>query len=131
MTKIKVESITVNRIEGKSVSAIPRELTVDNWRMAELFIGAHAATSPRKGEGYDKTDFTIVYADGFEYSGRIDLNFHMIRKEDNLEKHVKANLEYIQSERYLEMMKGFRKEDEYDEVAEQAREILSKYEIGA
>lgn len=40
---------------------------------------------------YDKTDFTLLYEDGFEYKGRYDLKHYMV-EEPSLFEHVRNHI---------------------------------------
>jgi hypothetical protein len=125
---IKVAAITVARAEGPT--DLCGEITVTDWKQAELVVRMNASTAP-EGGAYDKTDITINYEDGFEYRTRLDVKAEMMDELDSLETHIRESIEGIKSERYQALVAEHRGEEVAREMAESAESFLETYQIGA
>lgn len=68
--RVPVTRIWIRRVEGPLDSL--GEWTFTNWHDANWKLQMNAKTVP-EGGCYDKHDFTVTFADGFEYKGRYDL----------------------------------------------------------
>ena len=71
MEKIKIVEIVIDRAEGPR--AYCGKKTVETIDEANKLLRQHARTAPKTGQGYDKCDFVITFADGETYDGRFDL----------------------------------------------------------
>jgi hypothetical protein len=71
--KIPAVKITITRAEGPSVlCGRPTEFVGhDCWLQANDWLEAMSPTFPASG-GYDKHDFTVEWADGEVFTGRLD-----------------------------------------------------------
>lgn len=72
MTTIRATRIVIDRAEGPS--NLCGSVTFDGddcWERAGRWLSSQSDTYPRNG-GYDKHDFKVVFADGYEYEGRLD-----------------------------------------------------------
>jgi hypothetical protein len=67
----KAVSFWLNRAEGPIAEC--GEVNVQSWAMANAQLSKWAETAPEPGGGYHKTDFTVSWEDGEEYSGSYDL----------------------------------------------------------
>lgn len=83
--KIKAKHIIIDRAEGLTTECGPRKTF--NFASANACLRRMAETAP-KGGCYDKTDFKIVYEDGEEYEGRIDLQHPSYKPVETIGKHV-------------------------------------------
>lgn len=86
----KAVKITIDRAEGPSNLCGPKTFEGPNvWAQAQRCIDEICETAPKTG-GYDKTDFKVIFADGEEYTGRIDLSHPSYEKRDitNLADHI-------------------------------------------
>ena len=88
---IPVKSILIHRAEGYSHECRPR--TVDTLEQASSALASMAYTAPSDGS-YHKTDFTITFANGNTYSGRIDLTRDAFAGYD-LQRHMRRHLLYL------------------------------------
>lgn len=72
VAKIQAVKIVITRIEGPNVLCDrPTEFVgADCWEQANAWLLAMAPTFP--ASGYDKHDFTIEWANGETYFGRLD-----------------------------------------------------------
>jgi hypothetical protein len=68
---IPVKSITLTRAEGPTEDC--GTITVASWAAATAALRKWAATAPGPGDGYDKCDVTIEWADGERITERYDL----------------------------------------------------------
>jgi hypothetical protein len=82
LTKIVAVQIDLHRAEGPM--PLPKPVTIigsDVWGLARQTLRQWSYTAPgnpsdKLGLGYDKCDFKVTFADGFEYDGRFDLTYH-------------------------------------------------------
>lgn len=86
--KVQVTKIIIRRAEGPCTEC--RTVEAVGFTEAEKILSSWSRTAP-KGGGYDKCDFTIIYADGIEYKGRYDLTFE---REESLAGHMRNWLEW-------------------------------------
>lgn len=127
-TKIQVKEICISRGEGPS-SECGKKHVVSNYEEAEKVLSRMAHTAPKNG-GYDKTDFTVTFADNETYTGRYDLKYD---REESLAEHMRGFLEWYAGEaknphcgekKYQEFMSRISPE----EIAE-VKQFLATYEI--
>lgn len=100
--------------EGKIEDNFP--LIFSSWDEVNKKLRSYDA--PKRGEGYDKTFFKIVWDNDDVYSGRIDLTDEFI----SLQGHVQDFLEYVVS-----ADKGYG----YDEYKEDAQKLLNSVDFGS
>ena len=91
----------------------------DSFPAASAYLMTQEATFPSTG-GYDKLNFKIVFVDGEDYSGRLDVKSASCPDNDlDLLDHVLTHCEwyagraknpYCGPEKYAEMVKGFTEE---------------------
>jgi len=73
MPKIQAVKIIIDRAEGPCELCGPKTFEGENvWQKAQTHIDDICQTAPKSG--YDKTDFKVIFADGEDYEGRIDLS---------------------------------------------------------
>lgn len=90
--KQRIEKITIERVEGNFDDCF--KVIATTIEQAEKAIQMMSLTAPRSGQGYDKTDFKIEWADESKYEGRIDLQAGMAFKNENLVNHIKGSMSY-------------------------------------
>ncbi len=91
-TKIGATLITISRAEGPAAECFETKHTT--WADAELRIKNICATAPQSG-GYEKCDFTIVFANLETYSGRYDAAHPTsLVYEGSLSDHVRNHLTF-------------------------------------
>lgn len=133
--------ISLTRIEGPldGVSVpVDKKITVKTYEEANQVIRRIARTAPEGGT-YDKTDFSITFADGFVYEGRFDVVRGDVSRSGMLERHVREGLQFQTGEyrpahtleprnkqTYLNLMKEYEK----DGTAKEARDFLAEYDVG-
>ena len=85
--KIKAKAVVVSFSESPDFSGLR---TFNDFESANLFLRELARNAPGPNEGYYKTDFMIVFEDGEDYKGRIDLtNFETPDLGDHVRKFVR------------------------------------------
>lgn len=87
--RFPVQSITLHRAEG-SRSHLGAPYTVATYQEADQILRGWAWSAPATG-GYDKCDFTILFADGMQYQGRYDVQ-HPSLKSPSLLHHLQHRL---------------------------------------
>jgi len=98
--KIPVVSVTINWAEGYSDYVDHYPKTFKSIRDANNFIAAHSDKFPKNG-GYDKHNFTVMWADDFEngeggYTGRLDCKHPSCRNSDiKIGEHISEYMEYL------------------------------------
>ena len=95
ITKIKLESIVLTRLEGGKFDC-DQPIVVKSWAAADRQLRVWSSTAPR--QGYDKCSFQILFNDASgEYTGRYDLKHSTCRQEDgqgiDLARRVRSHLE--------------------------------------
>jgi len=127
---IKAVKFELNRAEGPSALCGPAQ-PVTTWKDADNILRQWSRTAPDKGQGYDKCDFTITWADGETYTGRYDLKRHDGGFTDLLGYHVRSFLTFYSGNRRPDWMTP----DQYEQTLNgvnrsEYSDFLSKYEIG-
>lgn len=91
-TPARAVRITLHRAEGPVGSTdSPCEFAGDNpWVAALGQLRLWSFTAPDDGSVY-KTDFTVVYDDGFEYTGC----FGLTSTDTDLAAHIRSNVNYL------------------------------------
>ncbi len=134
--KIKATRIEFTYKEGRT-DQMPKEWPVvcegpDCWALAHKQLLDWSEVAPKTG-GYDKTDFTVTYADGQTYSGRYDLKHTSIEPVD-LPGHMQGFLgfyagrmrpDHLTEERYRSFLATVPEDDKLG-----AAQFLDTYEIG-
>lgn len=92
MSKIQMASIVIAPAEGFYAG---KSWTVKSWEGAKFYLRKIAGFAPKDG-CYDKTDFTVVYADGEEYKGRVDVHHHEYQGGEPLDlaQHMRWSLQF-------------------------------------
>jgi hypothetical protein len=91
---IPAVSILLNRAEGPSRECGEKTFTgPDCWQQAHRQLRNWSYSAP-KGGGYDKTDFTVTFADGNEYEGRFDLSRDWDQDAPSIEAHIHNHCTY-------------------------------------
>ena len=96
-SKIQTIKITIKRVEGPvALCNRPTEFTgADCWEQANEWLLTMSPTFPASG-GYDKHDFTIEWADGETYFGRLDCKAETCKEPDlDVAQHVRDAVEFI------------------------------------
>ena len=88
---IKIQSITLRRLEGKHHECVSK--TVTSFSYANIIIMQWSHTAPDYNNGYHKVSFIVTFQDGIEYEGRLDMQK---QGNESLEKHIQEHLEEIQ-----------------------------------
>ena len=94
---IRAVRINLHRAEGFTALMTKDPVRFDGldpWAGAEAALRQWALTAPRDGT-VDKTDFTVVYEDGFEYSGCFGLKFD----DTDLPGHIRGFCEHVVAHR--------------------------------
>lgn len=135
MAKVPVKLIILNRAEGPTKDLGGRKAT--SFQAADEFLRQWARTAPKKGGGYDKTDFKVEWKDGETYEGRYDLQNEDKLKVALLGPHIMDWLTFHAGLRYPQHMSR----EEYDSYLnragfeegsqnrEQALQFLKNYEL--
>ncbi|RCW41605.1 LPD25 domain-containing protein [Paenibacillus prosopidis] len=89
-THVQVKRIVITRGEGPSAECGKPRLA-KTWEEANEILKRMALTAPK--QGYDKTDFEILFTNGDIYNGRYDLT-QEDRISGNLYEHVKGHCEF-------------------------------------
>ncbi|MGG3471636.1 hypothetical protein ABES02_29735 [Neobacillus pocheonensis] len=90
MTHVQVKRIVIVRGEGPSAECGKKGIA-SSWDEANEILKRMALTAPK--EGYYKTDFEILFTNGFIYQGCYELE-QRDRVYGNLYEHVKSNCEF-------------------------------------
>jgi hypothetical protein len=133
--RIPVVSVWLNRAEGPTRETGQR--TVKSLSEADDVIHRWATSAPLHGQGYDKTDFRVEWADGETYEGRFDMdqNHQVIRNPlgEQMQDHLlflsglrrPSRMNREEYERYLESIKY----GEDSENRANALRMLTSYEM--
>jgi hypothetical protein len=93
--KIKIKSIIFGHAEGAEIEKKPfMKKPYSDWGHANKAVREMAYYTSPLG-GYDKTNFTIHWADGETYEGRIDINHKMTEEQRPLTDHVLYHLKWM------------------------------------
>lgn len=85
--KVGVKSIWLKRAEGPT--PLPQPVTVSSYAEATKVLQDWARTAPKAGQGYDKTDFKVVFNDSETYEGTLDLKGADVADNDtDVAKHI-------------------------------------------
>jgi hypothetical protein len=117
---VEPAEITITRAEGAHWEC-DRVQTAKDWIRANSTLMDNSRTAP-KGGGYHKHDFKVVFEDGFEYSGRYDLQ-HLSHGWPRLQDHVRGSLEFMANDPRAEGMIPA-------ERRELARNLLKTHDVG-
>ncbi|QNK01727.1 hypothetical protein [Dyella telluris] len=92
MSKIQMATIVIAPAEGFYAG---KSWTVTSWEDAKARLRQIAGFAPKDGS-YDKTDFTVVFADGEEYKGRFDVHHHEYHGGEPLDlaQHMRWHLQF-------------------------------------
>lgn len=94
---ITMSSIKLYRAEGP-IAKIGPAGPFSTWAQADGQLAQWAQTAPEPGQGYNKVDFEVVWADGESYSGRYDMNRwgeDSERDGHDLARHIRQFLVYL------------------------------------
>lgn len=94
---IALAKIELTRAEGP-IENCGKAMPVDSWAAADGQLTRWAHTAPEPGQGYDKVDFKVTWADGETYEGRYDMNRLGEDSETNghdLARHIRRFLNWI------------------------------------
>lgn len=133
---IATKKISITRAEGRTSECGIVEFFTgpEAWGKATSALFMMSISAPKDG-GYHKVDFAIVWEDGEEYVGRVDLKHHTV-ESPNLATHVRDFCE-IHSGRWCPPWMGRERYDRY--LATIVREttrvscgnLLDNYQIGS
>jgi len=131
--KIPVMEITIVRLEGPSYLCDIENKTY-SFKEANELLKEMSKKAPRT-VGYDKTNFSIVFADGEKYEGRIDLMHYTIEKnsrEQNVEQHIHDHLSFYNGTLKPEHMSqqsydDFLAKNTNEQGRQEINEFLEKY----
>lgn len=121
--------ITITRAEGPTNLCRTHVLTgLDCWNKANAFMRANMSTFPASG-GCDKHDFTVVFADGEVYEGRLDAKAS--GEDCDVQAHIRDYVRFLagdaQPARMTEAQYAAHIADDRDEAVA----YLAKYDLGA
>jgi hypothetical protein len=130
MTRVPAIKITIERVEGMAHECVAK--TAHTWAAANQILREWSTTAPKNG-GYDKCDFTIIFENGQQYTGRYDL-MHWERAEPSLEGHVAAFIGYCAGIRRPAWMNDDQwrqacRDNDKDGTTEAYLNFAQKYEI--
>ena len=92
--KIGVKSIMIMRAEGPSKLCGVKHY-FNSWREANRFLWEYNSSYPGMNEGYDKHDFTVIFDDGLEWSGRLDVKQSSVPDNDqDIRMHIRDFAEF-------------------------------------
>lgn len=130
--KAKVMRITLERAEGPT-SECGQPKVVESFAHADTVLWGWATTAPKRGGGYDKCDFVVLFDNGDTYKGRFDLQREDQFRTGLLQTHINDSLTF---------MAGLRKPDHMTqeryvaflvhaghEAQDEAREMLETCDI--
>lgn len=104
------------------------------WSAARKWLHSQSATFPAAG-GYDKHDFSITFADGYVYEGRLDCQHPTCSDPDlNVASHMYSFLMHYAGERRPVHMTQNRYEAflaRQPEIVADCKDILARYAIPA
>jgi hypothetical protein len=126
--------ITITRAEGPTaLCRVPRTFDgPDCWADARIWLFSQSTTFPAEG-GYDKHDFSVTFADGYVYEGRLDCKHPTCSEPDlNVAAHVRGFLRFYASERCPPHMTRERYEEflaRQPEAVAECRDLLARYAI--
>lgn len=136
LQKIKAVKIWLNRAEGPTSEC--GEITFENvnvWERADKMLATWCETSPKDGS-YDKVDFTVIFEDGEDYRGRLDLK-HWSIQSPSVAKHMVSFLtfyagrtpenelpKHLSPAKYAEIL------NRQPDMVELSKQWLDSYEIG-
>jgi len=128
--KIAVTSVTIVRAEGPSHLCDKPE-TFTSLAKATTRLREWSWSAPKAGDGYDKCDFAIVFANGETYEGRFDLQQNLAG-EGSLEQHIQQHVKFYAGLFCPAHMKRARYESYINEIGQQAASLafLAKYDLG-
>jgi hypothetical protein len=121
--KIGVKGIMLDRAEGPTELCI--SYYVPDFASASRQIIENSKTASRGG-AYDKHDFTVIFEDGFKYSGRFDVHHFSYLSDDDLE-----GFEYCIAQ-HIKDVQGYildNPETNDKKHIQQAKEILDTYDL--
>jgi hypothetical protein len=135
MARIPVKIILLNRAEGPVRDVGNR--VARSFKAADEFLRQWAHTAPKKGGGYDKTDFKVEWEDGETYQGRYDLQREDATKAALLGPHITDWLTFHAGLRYPDHMtreqyENYLKQVDFGEgspAREEAIKFLREYEL--
>lgn len=93
---VPVSQITITRAEGPTCYC-DRPYVTDNWIKASGQLLMWSTSAPKCG-GYDKCDYQVFWADGFERIGRYDLQHTSVGGIPNLARDVYEEWRWLASE---------------------------------
>jgi hypothetical protein len=132
--KIPAVKITINRAEGPH-DLCGHPMTFDGpecWLDANVWLLRQSRTFPATG-GYDKHDFSVEFADGETYQGRLDCKASNCDDPDlNVGKHMRDFIEFMAGIRrpaWMNDMQWARALAQYADDRSAALEYLSTYAI--
>lgn len=129
-TRIQVKTIMITRGEGLIEECDKPEI-VSSYRYASSVLARMAKTAPDMG-GYDKTDFTITFANGMKYDGRVDLQRAHTKGYD-LQAHVYDHCLFLAGMRCPEHMNSIQYDrflsDVSPDMKRDAIEFLALYDV--
>lgn len=129
--RIKAKSITITFSESPDFET-PR--TFSDFEGANTFLRDLSRNAPGRDGGYYKTDFKIVFEDGSEFEGRIDLtNF----ETPDLGVHVRKFVEFYSGGLQFDQLPGHVSPTEYRtiilrnvDLRDSAIKLLNEYQLG-
>lgn len=152
---IELIAVVINRAEGPAQycgkhtffrpEMKPPMIESDNgkpWRCSAMiaatteikFSPRWGTTAPRSG-GYDKCDFTLLWADGFTWDGRFDMQFGGLDNGEDFAESVRNRIVYYSGLRLPDHIvrgghaESFIRNCETTGIAQAARKILKGYEL--
>jgi hypothetical protein len=132
--KIAAVKITINRAEGPTdLCRKPQTFEGSRcWTAANAWLMGQSETFPAEG-GYDKHDFTVEFADGESYSGRLDCKASDCEDADlNVGAHVRDFIEFMAGVRrpaWMNDMQWARALAQYADERPAAVDYLNTYAI--
>lgn len=126
-----MNKIAMVRIEfGFSESEVLADRVFTSWSEADRAIGPVAAAQGYKG--YAKTDFTVIFADGETYCGRLDVNANSGSLADHVQHQCAFNAghwhpDHMTDAQYQELL---RIQARHGSSAEAYQAFLDTYQIG-
>jgi len=117
-TKIEIEYVTIERLEGYH-HELRQQHTFPSLSAANSELAHWSLTV---GRGYHKCQYAIVFADGFIYRGRYDLE-PFTKAMPDLKNEILEELTYLATS---EKIKNY---EIYRDLSKKAEKILTNYQL--
>ena len=127
-TRTAAVCITITRAEGPTNLCKTRVFAgLDCWAKSRAFMLANLSTFPAGG-GYDKHDFTVVFADGETYEGRLDAKAN--GDDCDVQAHIRDYVRFLAGQQQPARMTAAQYEEYVADDKAEAAAFRAKYDLG-